>query len=79
MLFNDRFGLQRIYYHEGKDAFYFAAEAKAILKVQPGRAMPILAGLESSSLADACSRIELCFGTSMSCHPAQPGFSVAQR
>ncbi len=35
MLFNDRFGLQRIYYHEAKDAFYFAAEAKAILKVQP--------------------------------------------
>ena len=35
MLFNDRFGLQRIYYHEGRDAFYFAAEAKAILKVRP--------------------------------------------
>ena len=28
MLFNDRFGLQRLYYHEAKDAFYFAAEAK---------------------------------------------------
>jgi asparagine synthase (glutamine-hydrolysing) len=35
MLFNDRFGLQRIYYHEAKDAFYFASEAKAILKVRP--------------------------------------------
>jgi len=35
MLFNDRFGLQRIYYHEAKDAFYFGAEAKAILKVRP--------------------------------------------
>jgi asparagine synthase (glutamine-hydrolysing) len=35
MLFNDRFGLQRIYYHQGKEAFYFAAEAKAILKVRP--------------------------------------------
>jgi asparagine synthase (glutamine-hydrolysing) len=34
-LFNDRFGLQRIYYHEAKDAFYFAAEAKAILEVRP--------------------------------------------
>ena len=34
-LFNDRYGLQRLYYHEGKDAFYFAAEAKAILKVRP--------------------------------------------
>jgi asparagine synthase (glutamine-hydrolysing) len=30
-LFNDRYGMHRIYYHEGKEAFYFAAEAKAIL------------------------------------------------
>ncbi|HTY84384.1 MAG TPA: hypothetical protein VMB19_09200 [Silvibacterium sp.] len=34
-LFNDRFGMSRIYYHEAKDDFYFAAEAKAILKVLP--------------------------------------------
>jgi asparagine synthase (glutamine-hydrolysing) len=34
-LFNDRFGLQRIYFHESSDAFYFAAEAKAILAVRP--------------------------------------------
>jgi asparagine synthase (glutamine-hydrolysing) len=34
-LFNDRYGLQRLYYHQSKDAFYFAAEAKAILKVRP--------------------------------------------
>src|SRR3984957_5041008 len=35
ILFNDRYGLQRLYYHEGPDTFYFAAEAKAILKVRP--------------------------------------------
>jgi len=34
-LFNDRFGLQRIYFHEAQDAFYFGAEAKAILAVRP--------------------------------------------
>ncbi len=34
-LFNDRYGLQRLYYHEAPDTFYFAAEAKAILKVRP--------------------------------------------
>jgi len=34
-LFNDRYGLQRLYYHDSEDAFYFAAEAKAILKVRP--------------------------------------------
>lgn len=34
-LFNDRYGMGRVYYHESKDAFYFAAEAKAILAVRP--------------------------------------------
>ncbi|HVW77727.1 MAG TPA: hypothetical protein VHB45_08945 [Alloacidobacterium sp.] len=34
-LFNDRYGMHRIYYHEAEEAFYFAAEAKAILKVRP--------------------------------------------
>jgi asparagine synthase (glutamine-hydrolysing) len=34
-LFNDRYGMDRLYYHEAKDGFYFAAEAKAILAVRP--------------------------------------------
>lgn len=34
-LFNDRFGLGRIYYHESPGGFYFASEAKAILAVLP--------------------------------------------
>jgi asparagine synthase (glutamine-hydrolysing) len=34
-LFNDRYGLQRLYYHEAADSVYFAAEAKAILRVRP--------------------------------------------
>lgn len=34
-LFNDRYGMHRVYYHESKEAFYFAAEAKAILAVHP--------------------------------------------
>ena len=34
-LFNDRYGLHRLYYHEASDGFYFAAEAKAILSVCP--------------------------------------------
>lgn len=34
VLFNDRYGMHRVYYHEAKDAFYFAAEAKAILAVR---------------------------------------------
>jgi asparagine synthase (glutamine-hydrolysing) len=35
VLFNDRYGMHRLYYHASKDAFYFAAEAKAILRVRP--------------------------------------------
>ena len=35
VLFNDRFGMHRLYYHQAKDAFYFASEAKAILAVRP--------------------------------------------
>jgi asparagine synthase (glutamine-hydrolysing) len=34
-LFNDRYGMQRVYCHEAQDAFYFSAEAKAILRVRP--------------------------------------------
>jgi asparagine synthase (glutamine-hydrolysing) len=34
-LFNDRYGIHRMYYHEAKETFYFAAEAKAILAVHP--------------------------------------------
>jgi asparagine synthase (glutamine-hydrolysing) len=33
VLFNDRYSMHRIYYHQSKEAFYFAAEAKAILTV----------------------------------------------
>ena len=35
VLFNDRYGLGRIYFHESPDGFYFASEAKALLKVLP--------------------------------------------
>jgi asparagine synthase (glutamine-hydrolysing) len=35
MLFNDRYGMHRLYYHQSKEAFYFAPEAKAILAVRP--------------------------------------------
>lgn len=34
VLFNDRYGMHRVYYHQAKDGFYFAAEAKSILAVR---------------------------------------------
>lgn len=33
VLFNDRYGMGRIYYHECKDSFYFSSEAKSLLKI----------------------------------------------
>src|SRR5215469_16145680 len=45
LLFNDRYGIDRIYYHEGREAFYFAAEAKAILEVRPELRTADLRGL----------------------------------
>jgi len=34
-LFNDRYGVERIYWHETEDALFFASEAKALLRVLP--------------------------------------------
>src|SRR5438552_2101400 len=34
-LFNDRFGVERIYWHKANDTFYFASEAKALLRILP--------------------------------------------
>ena len=35
VLFNDRFGLGRIYYHENEHGLFFSSEAKSLLKVLP--------------------------------------------
>jgi asparagine synthase (glutamine-hydrolysing) len=50
VLFNDRYGLGRIYYHENPDGFYFCTEAKSLLRVLPG-----LRELDLDSLAETFS------------------------
>jgi asparagine synthase (glutamine-hydrolysing) len=35
VLFNDRYGLGRIYYHDQGDTLYFSSEAKSLLKILP--------------------------------------------
>jgi asparagine synthase (glutamine-hydrolysing) len=50
VLFNDRYGLQRIYYHEHAAGFYFSSEAKSLLK-----ALPELRQLDFSSLGETFS------------------------
>lgn len=50
ILFNDRYSMHRLYYHEAVDAFYFAAEAKAILAVRPE-----LRSIDSEGLAQFIS------------------------
>lgn len=34
-LFNDRYGMKRLYYYIGRDEFLFSSEAKALLKIRP--------------------------------------------
>lgn len=50
LLFNDRYGMHRVYYHESAEAFYFAAEAKAILA-----AVPNLSPVDAQSLGEFIS------------------------
>jgi asparagine synthase (glutamine-hydrolysing) len=47
ILFNDRYGLGRIYYHDSPDAFLFASEAKSLLAV-----VPRLREIDQRSLAE---------------------------
>src|SRR5882724_7641397 len=35
VLFNDRYGVNRLYFHEDAHGFYFSSEAKALLKILP--------------------------------------------
>ena len=46
-LFNDRFGVDRIYYHTSPDALYFSSEAKSLLAV-----LPSLRAFNTLSLAE---------------------------
>ena len=52
-LFNDRYGMHRLCYHESGDTFYFAAEAKAILAARPDLRVPSPQGL-GELLACSC-------------------------
>jgi len=47
ILFNDRYGLGRIYHHESRDGFYFSSEAKSLLAV-----LPQLRGIDQRGLAE---------------------------
>jgi asparagine synthase (glutamine-hydrolysing) len=52
-LFNDRYGMHRLCCHESDGAFYFAAEAKAILAARPDLRVPSPQGL-GEFLACSC-------------------------
>jgi len=45
-LFNDRYGIERIYFYENKDGTYFASEAKALLRI-----LPILRAFDEKGVA----------------------------
>jgi asparagine synthase (glutamine-hydrolysing) len=46
-LFNDRYGMNRVYFHEGEEEFIFASEAKALLRIRP-----VLRAIEPGALAE---------------------------
>lgn len=50
VLFNDRYGLGRIYYHENSAGFYFSSEAKSLLSV-----LPAVRQLDPTGFAEFCS------------------------
>jgi asparagine synthase (glutamine-hydrolysing) len=54
VLFNDRYGLGRVYYHETPERFYFSSEAKSLLAV-----MPTLRRLDPRAIAEtfACGSV----------------------
>ncbi len=47
ILFNDRFGINRVYYCESGDGFYFSSEAKSLLNI-----LPCCRGLDPKGLAE---------------------------
>lgn len=49
-LFNDRFGVERIYWHENNGSVYFASEAKALLRV-----LPQLREFDEIAVAEFCT------------------------
>jgi asparagine synthase (glutamine-hydrolysing) len=66
VLFNDRYGLNRIYYHEDATGFYFSSEAKSLL-----RALPRLRELDLASLGETFS-----FGCVLGNRTLFPGISL---
>ena len=50
LLFNDRYGLERVHFHEHASGFYFGSEAKSLLRV-----LPELRQIETGALAHALS------------------------
>lgn len=50
ILFNDRFGMQRIYLHEKDGSFYFSSEAKSLLRI-----LPALRSLDDQGLGEVFS------------------------
>ena len=78
-LFNDRYGMHRLYYHESQEGFYFAAEAKSILAVRPELRRMDPRGLGEFVACGCVLENRTLFEASMSCHPRQHGlFRVAQ-
>lgn len=54
VLFNDRYGVERLFLHTKNDRVYFSSEAKAILAIAPSASSPDLVGL-TEWLSSGCT------------------------
>jgi asparagine synthase (glutamine-hydrolysing) len=66
ILFNDRYGVKRLYYHQDKDEFIFSTEAKTLLKIKPE-----LRVIDKSALGEFAG-----FGCVLNNNTLFPGISI---
>ncbi len=75
-LFNDRFGLGRIYFHQKQDTLYFASEAKALLNILPKLRQLDLVGL-AEQLCCGCTLEDRTLFREISLLPGGSVWSIA--
>ena len=79
LLFNDRYGVGRVYYHQSNGAFTFASEAKSLLSVRPDSRSFDAQGLGSSWGSAQCSANARCSRMCRASRPPRAGRSIERR
>jgi len=75
-LFNDRYGMHRVYYHEAREAFYLRPRPRPSLQFAPNYGALTREALPSTSVADAFWRTGRSLRASTSCRLLLRGYFV---